>query len=170
MINYKKLSEEFGIEMSSIKAFVEVESSGEGFDPKTGKIKIQFEPGWFKKFTKLVINNGVESQEKERKAFNLAFSKNPDKAMQSTSWGCMQVLGLHFKALGFKSVDDFIDFMKVSEHNQVWAGLAFIRSNKNLFRALQIKDWDTVARIYNGPLYYIKGYHKKLANAEIRNR
>jgi len=170
MVNYKKLSEEFGIEISSIKAFVEVESSGEGFDSETKKIKIQFEPGWFKKFTKLLINNGVESQEKEWKAFNLAFSKNPDKAMQSTSWGCMQVLGLHFKACGFSSVGSFVDFMKESEQNQVWAGLAFIRSNKTLFRALSIRDWTTVAKLYNGPLYYIKGYHKKLATAEIKHR
>lgn len=170
MINYKKLSEEFGISISSIKAFREVEASGLGYDPVTGKIKIQFEPSWFKRFTKLVISNGVEEQVKEWKAFNLAFSKNPDKAMQSTSWGSMQVMGFNYRVCGFNSVGDFVDFMKKSEYNQVWAGLAFIRSNKKLFRALQIKDWVTVASIYNGPLYYVKGYHKKLSTAEIKYR
>ena len=170
MVDYKKLSEQFKIAISSIKAFVEVESSGEGFDPKTNKIKIQFEPSWFKRFTKIIVANGVENQEKEWKAFNIAFAKNPDKAMQSTSWGSMQVMGFNFKACGFKTVDEFVDFVKESEHNQVWVGLAFIRSNKTLFRALSIRDWVTVAKIYNGPLYYIKGYHKKLATAEIKHR
>jgi len=170
MVDYKKLSEQFKIAISSIKAFVEVESSGSGFDSETGKIKIQFEPSWFKKFTKIIINNGVENQEKEWKAFNIAFAKNPDKAMQSTSWGSMQVMGFNYATLGFKTVGEFVDFMKESEQNQVWAGLAFIRANKALFRALSIKDWATVAKLYNGPLYYVKGYHKKLATAEIRFR
>lgn len=170
MVNYKKLSKEFSVEEASIKAFVEVEASGYGYDLFTGKIKIQFEPSWFKRFTKLIIANGVENQAKEWKAFNLAFSKNPDKAMQSTSWGSMQVMGFNYEACGFKSVGEFVDFMKEDEHNQVWAGLAFIRSNNKLFRALKIKDWNTVASIYNGPLYYIKGYHKKLATAEIKYR
>jgi len=162
MVDYKKLSKEFSIPVPDIKAFVEVEGSGRGFDAKTGKILIQFEPNWFKKFTRIIIKNGVEIQVKEWLAFSKAFYKNPNEAMRSTSWGCMQVMGFHYEAFNFKCVGDFVDFMKVSEENQVRAGLMFIRSNKKLYQAVLVRDYTTTARIYNGKLFYIRGYHKKL--------
>jgi hypothetical protein len=121
--NYQLLALDFGLPISSIKAIDEVESSGEGFDPDTGKIKIQFEPSWFKKLAKILIKNGVENQAKEWLAFNKAYAKNPQKAMESTSIGRMQVMGLHWKRLGFKSVDAMWDFAKKSEANQLRLGL-----------------------------------------------
>ena len=36
-------------ELASMLAFIEVETGGMGFDTKTGKILIQFEPSWFRK-------------------------------------------------------------------------------------------------------------------------
>lgn len=73
--NYQLLALDFGLPISSIKAIDEVESSGEGFDPETRKIKIQFEPSWFKKLAKILISNGVENQAKEWIAFNKAFQR-----------------------------------------------------------------------------------------------
>ena len=37
------------IEPAALLAFISVETGGNGFDKKTGKILIQFEPAWFKK-------------------------------------------------------------------------------------------------------------------------
>ena len=37
------------IEPAALLAFISVETGGQGFDKKTGKILIQFEPAWFKK-------------------------------------------------------------------------------------------------------------------------
>jgi len=170
MINYQKLSVEFGIQIPSIKAFQLVESSGSGFDETTGKIKIQFEPSWFKKFTNILVNNKVDIQKKEWEAFNLAFSKNPNKAMESTSWGSMQVMGFHFKRLGFESVGQMVDFAKESETNQLWLGLKFIQTDSRLYKALLIKDWKNVAYYYNGSGYAINRYDKKLEQAEIKFR
>lgn len=168
MIDYEKLSEHFGVPIPSIKAIQLVESSGNGFE--SGKIKIQFEPSWFKRFTNKIINNKVDIQKKEWEAFNQAFKINPDKAMESTSWGCMQVMGFHWKRLGFDSVGEMVDFAKESETNQLWLGLKFIQTDNRLFNALLMKDWKKVAYYYNGAGYVINSYDKKLEQAEIKFR
>ncbi len=171
---YAKLAKDFNIDISSVKAIDFVESNGEGFDKKTGKIKIQFEPHYFKRLTKFISGlwstNKVDIQSKEWNAFNDAFKLNPDKAMESTSIGRMQVMGIHWKRLGFKNVGDMWDFAKISEANQLWLGLQFIATDKRLYEALKNKDWKTVAFLYNGKNYFIKQYDKKLLNAELKFR
>lgn len=171
---YKLLSKEFNILPSKVASIDSVESSSQGFDPKTGKLIIQFEPGYFKRISKLVTGlwsfNKVDVQSKEWEAFNDAFSKNKNAAMESTSIGRMQVMGENWKRLGFKSVGAMWDFAKESERNQLWLGLKFIQTDPKLFRAVQIWDTDEVALRYNGKNYWIKGYHKKLATAEIKFR
>ena len=57
---------EFNLEYASLMAFIEVESSGQGFG-KDGRLIIQFEPSWFRRlysnpsFGKW-SRNGVEGQ------------------------------------------------------------------------------------------------------------
>lgn len=171
---FEDLSKVFSIGVSSIKAISEVEGSGSGFDKNTGKIKIQFEPHWFKKLSKLFSGiwslNKVDVQSKEWLAFNDAFAKNPNKAMESTSWGIMQVMGFHWKRLGFKSVGDMVEFAKKSERNQLYLGLKFIQTDSRIFKALQQKNWKLVAYYYNGSNYKINNYDKKLEQAEIKHR
>lgn len=171
---YNYLALEFGISKSKVKAIDFVESNGQGFDPKTGKIKIQFEPHYFKRISRLVsglwASNKVDIQEKEWLAFNDAMKRNPTAAMESTSIGRMQVMGEHWKRLGFKSVNQMWDFAKDSEANQLWLGLKFIETDKRLFEAVQKWDTKLVAFYYNGKNYWIKGYDKKLTAAEIKFR
>lgn len=171
---YKNLAKEFDISVSKVKSIDRVESNGEGFDPATGKIKIQFEPHYFKRISRLLsgswISNKVDIQSKEWKAFNDAYAKNPTAAMESTSIGRMQVMGEHWKRLGFKDVNQMWDFAKDSEMNQLWLGLKFIETDKRLFEAVKIWDTKKVAYYYNGKNYWIKGYDKKLEAAEIKYR
>lgn len=171
---YKELATKFSFPLSSIKAIDEVESNGQGFDPKTGKIKIQFEPHYFKRISRLVSGlwslNKVDVQSKEWEAFNDAFAKNPTAAMESTSIGRMQVMGEHWRRLGFGSVGAMWDFAKQSEANQLWLGLKFIATSKSLSKAVLEKDWKTTAYLYNGKNYWIKGYDKKLEKAELKHR
>lgn len=167
----EELALEFKIPVSKIFAIKKVESGGKGFDEKTGKLIIQFEPAWFKKQAPYMPSgrwslNGVERQEQEWIAFNDAFKLHANGAMESTSIGLMQVLGLHFKRLGFKSVGAMWDFAKKSEKNQLWLGLEFIRTDKIMYQALVQGRWAIVARRYNGSLYYVLKYDVKLANAE----
>ncbi|MFB5946137.1 N-acetylmuramidase family protein [Albibacterium profundi] len=147
-----------GIEYAALKAFIEVESGGRGFDPVTGKIIIQFEPSWFRKKAPYAPTgkwslNGVERQSKEWIAFNDAFYKDPDAAMQATSIGLMQVMGFNYSMVGFKTVGEMWDFAKVSERNQLDLGVRFIVANRKLHNALIKKDWHLVAYYYNGEKY-----------------
>lgn len=167
----ESLSIEFGVPASRINAVKEVESGGKGFDEATGKILIQFEPVWFKRKSPYTPSgkwslNKVERQAKEWEAFNDAFSKNPDAAMESTSIGIMQVMGFHWKLLGFKSVGEMWDYAKESEYNQMRLSLLFIKSNKKMFNALVNGVWKVVAYYYNGEKYWELQYDVKLAKAE----
>lgn len=47
------IAESINTDYASLMAFISVESGGSGFDPKTGKIIIQFEPTWFRRLTAL---------------------------------------------------------------------------------------------------------------------
>jgi hypothetical protein len=166
----KNLSVLFKIPLPKLQAFREVESGMLGFDPKTGKIIIQFEPHWFKRKAPkaeadIWSTNKVEGQVNEWLAFNNAFYKDKTAAMESTSWGSMQVMGFNFKRLGFKSVGEMVDFAKVSEYNQVWLGLKYIETDKRLYDALIDGNFHTVAYLYNGQNYEKYGYHLKLAKA-----
>ena len=154
----KQIVPQFGIEVADIMAFMSVESGGLGFDTDTHKIIIQFEPSWFKKLAPFAPSglwslNGVERQLKEWEAFNDAFSKNPDKAMQSTSIGIGQVMGFNFKRLGYASVGAMWDDAKKGIDRQIWQMCKYIATDIKLISALKAHDWDGVASIYNGSGY-----------------
>lgn len=146
------------IEPKLLKAFIKVESGGKGFDSKTGKLLIQFEPAWFKKMATYAPTgawsvNGVERQAKEWEAFNNAFAIDREAAMKSTSIGLPQIMGFHWKRLGYKNVGAMWDDFKVSEENQIKALEKFIQTDPRLLKAFEQKDWHMMAFIYNGSGY-----------------
>lgn len=146
------------IEPAALMAFIAVESGGRGFDKATGKIIIQFEPAWFKRKSPYTPSgnwsqNGVERQKAEWIAFSDAFKSNPDAAMESTSIGLPQIMGFHWKRLGYESAGAMWDDFKAGEINQVKALIKFIETDKKLHNALLEKDWHVVAYIYNGAGY-----------------
>lgn len=138
-------------------AFIEVETGGHGFS-NDGKIVIQFEPAWFRKNAPFVPSgnwslNKVEKQDAEWKAFNEAFRLNANAAMESTSIGLGQIMGFHWKKLGFNSVGEMWDDAKKGIENQITQIIQFIFSSEKLKTAIANKDWHTVATIYNGAKY-----------------
>jgi hypothetical protein len=146
------------LEPATCLAIFDVETGGVGFDKNTGKILIQFEPVWYKRLSPYTPSgkwsvNKIERQEKEWLAFNDAFAKNPEAAMQATSIGMPQILGLHYKRLGFKSVGAFWDFMKASLTNQITMLFKFIETDSKLLNAVKSKDFDMIARRFNGEKY-----------------
>src|SRR3989339_267426 len=99
-------AERSGIEYAALMAFVSVETGGLGFDPETGKIIIQFEPAWFKKKSPYTPSgkwslNGVERQKAEWGAFDEVWMYNRVAAIESTSFGLGQIMGLHWQRLGY---------------------------------------------------------------------
>lgn len=132
-----------------LESFIQVESGGKGFE-KDGKLVIQFEPYHFRKRTGKIINNIVDVQSKEWIAFNEAFKINPDAAMESTSIGLPQIMGFHWKRLGYASVGAMWDDFKQGEDQQVLALVKFIETDLRLKQAMIKKDFEAIANIYNG--------------------
>lgn len=179
----KDLANKHGIEYAGLKAVVEVEASGKGF---IGDVpKILYEPHiMYRLLTKknyITIRNnlmkahpnlcyprwgtykyGAESIQHKR--LEIASQFNRDTALESCSWGLGQVMGFHWKSLGYESLQAFINDMYESEAKQLEAMIRFIKVN-GLLLALKNKDWVKFARGYNGSGYAKNKYHIKLANA-----
>ena len=179
----KDLANKHDIEYAALKAVVEVEASGKGF---IGDVpKILYEPHIMhrlltKKNYITIRNNlmkahpnlcyprwgtykyGAESIQHKR--LEIASQFNRDTALESCSWGLGQVMGFHWKSLGYESLQAFINDMYESEAKQLEAMIRFIRVN-GLLLALKNKDWVKFARGYNGSGYAKNKYHIKLANA-----
>lgn len=179
----KDLANKHDIEYAGLKAVVEVEASGKGFigdEPK-----ILYEPHiMYRLLTKknyITIRNnlmkahpnlcyprwgtykyGAESIQHRR--LEIASQFNRDTALESCSWGLGQVMGFHWKSLGYESLQAFINDMYESEAKQLEAMIRFIKVN-GLLLALKNKDWVKFARGYNGSGYAKNKYHIKLANA-----
>jgi len=164
------------IEQRLLNAFIKVESGGKGFDPKTGKLLIQFEPAWFKKISHNAPNgawsaNKIERQSEEWTAFNNAYSIDPDAAMCATSIGLPQIMGFHWKRLGYANVGAMWDDFKAGEPNQVAALSRFIETDARLLRAFNAKDWHTIASIYNGASYEAQAKRLNITpyNIQLKN-
>lgn len=154
----KSVASYSGIDWMVLAAFVEVETGGKGFDQATKKLIIQFEPSWFKRLEPYAPSgiwslNKVERQEAEWKAFNDAFKIDAEAAMQSTSIGLGQILGLHYKRLGYDTVGEMWDDAQRGEELQLNQLVTFLKTDPNLLKALKDKDWYKVAYIYNGPKF-----------------
>lgn len=148
----------FGYEPEMFKAFLDVESGGKGFDTATGKILIQFEPHWFRRKEPYAPSglwsvNKVDVQSKEWPAFNSAFAISPESAMECTSIGLPQIMGFHWRLLGYSSVGAMWDDFKKGEFEQVQALARFIKGTPELDKAIKEKDYHNIAYIYNGSQY-----------------
>ncbi len=179
----KDLANKHDIEYAGLKAVVEVEASGKGFigdEPKilyephimhrllTKKNYITIRNNLMKAHTNLcyprwgTYRYGAESIQHKR--LEIASQFNRDTALESCSWGLGQVMGFHWKSLGYESLQAFINDMYESEAKQLEAMIRFIKVN-GLLLALKNKDWVKFARGYNGSGYAKNKYHIKLANA-----
>ena len=168
------LASKNGYSYAALQSVIEVESGGIGFARDTGKIIIQFEPSWFRRKSPYTPSgkwsvNGVERQHGEWIAFNDAFNRNPQAAMESTSIGMMQVMGFHWKMLGFDGVGAMWDYARESEANQIDLAIRFIKRNEKLDQALKNRDWATVAFFYNGAGYKKFNYDARLLAAHKKH-
>lgn len=168
----KELAEKFGIEYKALCAVLKVESAGSGFS-KDGRIKIQFEPYHFRKYTNVRIKNGVENQKAEYRAYFQAIEERKhfthayiqEQAMLSTSWGLGQVMGFNHKAAGYDTVQEMVSTFNTSEYYQLEGMLNFIKSNKKMYLALINRDWKTFAYFYNGKYHERFNYAPRLKEA-----
>lgn len=89
-------------------------------------------------------------------------------AEAACSWGQFQIMGYHWQALGYASIDAFVTEMQRSEAAQLDAFARFVTADPALHKALKARKWADFARIYNGPAYKDNLYDIKLARAYER--
>lgn len=115
-----------------------------------------------------VINpksGGYIGDEAEHRRIEKARKIDKNIGLESASWGMFQIMGYHWKALGFASVVDFVMAMSESESQQLEIFVKFIQANKTLLNAIRAKDFDLFALTYNGTGYRKNNYHVKMARA-----
>lgn len=172
-----------GVEPAAMKAVIDVEAAGEGFD-KQGRPTILFEPHIFWK--QLTSINYITKRNELRKSYPGILSPTWDKnlyrignsydklakgselhweaAHNSCSWGLGQIMGFNAISIGYPSLKEFIDDMYESEAKQLKAMGMFLKAN-GLISKLKAKDWAGFARGYNGSAYKKNQYDTKLALA-----
>ncbi|MDV2469839.1 N-acetylmuramidase family protein [Acinetobacter chinensis] len=173
---------ELGIEPATLQAIHEVECRGSGFNVDNTPV-ILFErhvmrqrliaSKLFSILEKMEVKQpnlcsktsggyGLYSAQHSRLA--VAAEYHRESALESCSWGIGQVMGYHWKSLGYKSLQAFINAMYKDEASQLDAMCRYIKVN-GLVNALKNNDWKAFALGYNGKAYAKNKYDTKLANA-----
>lgn len=183
--DYQRAADSLGVSVAHIKAFSEVESSGDGFLP-TGEVKILFERHIF--YRQLTTNRGKAFADTVSKKDPDICNKTPGgygklsaqhpklqravaidrkSALESCSWGAFQVMGFHWKLLGYDSVQALVN-AAYSDQGQLELVIRFLKVNPNIVAALKRNDWETVARLYNGAGFAANSYHTKMRDAFVK--
>ena len=182
---------QYQLELAVVKAVNEIESNGKGF-LVGDKPRILFEGHVFwrqlesrginpdeyvnssienvlyKKWTRKFYKGGLGEYDRMNNA--AALNNDPrfkDAALASASWGMFQIMGYHYKSLGYSSVTNFVDKMYQHEYEHLLAFGKFLEVN-NLLDHLHTKNWAAFARGYNGPGYAQNKYDIKLAKAYLK--
>lgn len=87
---------------------------------------------------------------------------NHSVALMSISMGAGQVMGDHWKRLGYASVDAMWQDAQTAA-GQIRQMCKFVASDARLKKAVNTLDYKTIARLYNGP-----GYRKNKYDTELR--
>lgn len=178
------VANDLNIEPAALKAVIDVEAAGEGFD-KQGRPTILFEPHvfwdelgkihYYTKRTELAKKHkGMLSQKWDKSLYRIGGSSHDklkiaadlhwEAAHKSASWGLGQIMGFNAQKIGYATLKDFIDDMYESEAKQLKAMGMFLKAN-GLISKLQRHDWAGFARGYNGSAYAKNQYDAKLATA-----
>lgn len=178
-------AEQLGVPVASVLAVNEVESAGNGFLPD-GRPVILFERHVFAQrlkkagfdVEKLAAQHpkmvcaqpgGYAGGTGEYIRLNAAKAIDAPSAWESCSWGLFQIMGYHWKALGYECIEHFVEQMISGEAAQLEAFCRFIKQDAALLKALKNQQWAAFAKRYNGPAYERNLYDVKLARAFARH-
>ena len=179
------LAEQIGVPPRNFRAVARAESGSSGWD-KQGLLACLWERHYLWRRVRVAVpllsnpkpggytidadRDGVcDSWEKLADATGL-FGFNI--AAECASFGKFQIMGAHWKALGYRSVADFIWQLSRDEVAHYDAFLRFVSVN-NLIPALKRVNGNPencrdFAHGYNGKGYEAGGYHLKIASAWVR--
>lgn len=179
--DYSAAAAALGVPVAAIRAVTDVESKGSGFHDD-GRPLILFERHIMRRQLKaigknvddleakfpIVVNSksgGYKGGKAEHDRLGIAASIHRQCALESCSWGLFQIMGFHWKLLGYASVQEFVNAMYRDEAAHLDAFVRFIKANPHLHKALKAQDWTALARGYNGPAFAVNKYDVKLAAA-----
>lgn len=175
----KLMAEEMGVEEAALLAVIRVESGGVTGYNIGGRLEpaIRYEGHYFDKLCDANVRAraraaGVSSPkagaiknpktQADRWALVVrAANIDREAAYMSCSYGVGQVMGSHWKLLGYQSVHDLVKEARSGFVGQVRLMVRFIRKN-NLIHALKDRDWSAFARVYNGKNYRKNKYDELL--------
>lgn len=152
---------------ANLAAVVEVESGGHVFAEVDGELRplILFEPHiFYKRLTEPARSKAVEAGLAYSKWGTRSYPKTQaqrwaqieraalidnDAAYESASYGVGQVMGYHWQALGYGSLQAFLDAVFSGVEGQIEAMLRYCRVNR-LTDEIREGRWLAFARGYNG--------------------
>lgn len=174
--DYGRLGRLLSVGEDELRAVVEVECAGSGFDAQ-GRPKMLFEPHRFwrelgEAKRGVAFAKGLAYPKWGEKPYPAdsyprlieAMKMDRPAALRSASWGLGQIMGSNCRAAGYASAEAMVlDFLD-DEEKHLKAMVDFILA-ESLDDDLRRHDWSGFARGYNGPGYAQNGYHTKLAGA-----
>lgn len=183
--DFAAIASKINVPVAVLKAVCEVESNGTAFNAD-GSLKCLFEghlfwyhliqyeidvhaiqalhptlcfPRWLAPRSNHYLG-GIREYERVDRAVQI----HREAALMSASWGSAQILGMHWRSLGYASIEDFLIKLSSSELGSLDALARFLLHN-GLTEAMRSLDWHGIARGYNGESYAANDYHNKLARA-----
>ncbi|MEK7919229.1 N-acetylmuramidase domain-containing protein [Burkholderia contaminans] len=180
-VDLQRAADRLQVDIAAVRAVNEVESKGAGFLPD-GRPVILYErhimyrqlaaagldaDALAAKYPALVNqkHGGYAGDAAEYARLASASQISAACALAATSWGAFQIMGFHWKALGYPDVFAFVEAMKVSEAEQLEAFVRFVLADKVMLAALRGKKWAKFAELYNGKAYAENLYDVKLERA-----
>lgn len=176
--DYSAAAARLGVPVPAVRAVADVESNGVTHWPD-GRVPILFEAHHFGRLTGYRHNAshpGISTRAWDRSLYRggpaeyerlaEAAALDRDAALQSASWGAFQIMGFHWRALGYASPQAMVDAMQ-TPGGQLDAFVRFIMADVAILGALRRLDWPDFAARYNGT-GQVDYYAGKMADAYRR--
>jgi len=176
----KMIADRLGASVRQVAAFAAVESAGGGWDD-SGLLKCLWERHYLWRRVRVAVpflsdpKPGGYTTDADRDGINDSWEKLADAslrfgaeaAFECASFGKFQIMGAHWKKLGYPSAVDFVWHLSRSEFAHYEAFARYIETF-GLVEALRAVNGNpenarAIAKGYNGKHYWKQGYHEKIA-------
>ena len=182
----RQMAKELNVSAAALLAIAEVESGGAAFAIVDGRQEplIRFEGHYFDQRLSAAnrrraraaglsspLPGGVRNPDTQARRWRLlegAAAIDHQAAHESVSWGLGQVMGAHWRWLGFDSVDALVAEARSGASGQIRLMVRYIEK-AGLADVIRKLDWEAFARAYNGPGYARNAYHTRMAAAYARH-
>ena len=122
-------------------------------DPKSSIRMLAWGKALKKKWTQLGHKHGKVCTDKDLEELQYAANRwSEEIAFESSSFGLPQIMGFHYKNMGFSSAKQMYLAFSTNEAIQIRAFFRFVQQYRGgkLLTALRRRDWQRAVEIYNG--------------------